>query len=133
MTRLIAVASGKGGVGKTTTVVNLAASLAKFGKNVIIVDANLTTPNIGIHLGMKPPMKTLHDVIAGKASITDAIYLHDSGFRVIPAGVHLKHLKFSIPHKLWDIVLGLFGTADAVILDTPAGLEKGSKSILDAA
>ena len=133
MTRLIAVASGKGGVGKTTTVVNLAASLAKFGKNVIIVDANLTTPNIGIHLGMKPPMKTLHDVIAGKASITDAIYLHDSGFRVIPAGVHLKHLKFSIPHKLWDIVLGLFGTADAVILDTPAGLEKGAKAVLDAA
>ncbi len=133
MTRLIAVASGKGGVGKTTTVVNLAAALAKFQKNVIIVDANLTTPNVGLHLGMRPPMKTLHDVISGKASITDAVYLHDAGFRVIPAGVHLKHLKFSIPHKLWDVVLDLFGTAEAVILDTPAGLEKGAKAVLDAA
>lgn len=133
MTRLIAVASGKGGVGKTTTVVNLAAALAKFDKNVIIVDANLTTPNIGLHLGMKPPMKTLHDVIMGKASITDVVYLHDSGFRIIPAGIHLKHLKQSIPHRLWDIVLDLFGTADAVILDTPAGLEKGARAVLDAA
>ncbi len=133
MTRLIAVASGKGGVGKTTTVVNLAAALAKFDKNVIIVDANLTTPNIGLHLGMKTPMKTLHDVIIGKASIVDAVYLNDAGFRVIPAGIHLKHLKYSIPSRLWDIVLDLFGTAEAVILDTPAGLEGGAKAVLDAA
>ena len=112
---------------------NLAAALAKFDKNVIIVDANLTTPNIGLHLGMKPPMTTLHDVITGKASIVDAVYLHPSGFRVIPAGVHLKHLKYSIPHRLWDIVMDLFGTAEAVILDTPAGLEKGAKAVLDAA
>lgn len=133
MTRLIAVASGKGGVGKTTTTINLAAALASFGKNVIIVDANLTTPNIGLHLGMKYPMKTLHDVIMKKAKITDAVYLHPAGFRVIPAGIHLKHLKQSIPHRLWDIVLDLFGSADAVILDTPAGLERGAQAVLDAA
>ncbi len=133
MTRLIAVASGKGGVGKTTTVVNLAAALADFGKNVIIVDANLTTPNIGLHLGMKYPMKNLHDVIVGKANLADVVYLHPSGFRIIPAGIHLKHLKQSIPHRLWDIVMDLFGSADAVILDTPAGLEKGAKAVLDAA
>lgn len=133
MTRLIAVASGKGGVGKTTTVVNLAAALAGFDKNVIIVDANLTTPNIGLHLGMKYPMKNLHDVIVGKANLADVVYLHPSGFRIIPAGIHLKHLKQSIPHRLWDIVMDLFGSADAVILDTPAGLEKGAKAVLDAA
>ena len=130
---IITVTSGKGGVGKTTTTINLGAALNAINKEVIIVDANLTTPNIGLHLGMKAPMKTLHDVIVGKAAITDTVYLHDAGFRVIPAGIHLKHLKQSIPTKLWDVVLDLFGTADAVILDTPAGLEKGARAVIDAA
>ena len=52
MGKLIVVSSGKGGVGKTTTSVNLSAALAKQGKNVILVDANLTTPNVGLHLGL---------------------------------------------------------------------------------
>ncbi len=132
MTRLIAVASGKGGVGKTTTVVNLGAALTQFNKNVIILDANLTTPNVGLHLGMHKLDTNLNDVMAGNASLVDAIYMHESGLRVIPAGLHLKHLRTSAPEKLWDIVLDLFGSSEAVILDTPAGLERGAQAVLDA-
>ena len=132
MTRLIAVASGKGGVGKTTTTVNLGVALASFHKNVIIVDANLTTPNIGLHLGIHNPPYTLNDALEGKSSIVDAIALHESGVRVIPAGMNLKHLNTTKPQKLWDVALDLFGTADIVLLDTPAGLEEGAKSVLDA-
>ncbi|MDP7282717.1 MAG: cell division ATPase MinD [Candidatus Undinarchaeales archaeon] len=132
MTRLIAVASGKGGVGKTTTTVNLGVALAAFHKNVIIVDANLTTPNIGLHLGIHNPEYTLNDALEGKASIVDAIALHESGVRVIPAGMNLKHLQTTKPQKLWDVALDLFGTSDIVLLDTPAGLEEGAKSVLDA-
>ena len=51
MGKLITIASGKGGVGKTTTSINLGAAINSFGKEVIIVDANLSTPNIGLHLG----------------------------------------------------------------------------------
>lgn len=131
MTRLIAVASGKGGVGKTTTTVNLGAALAGFHKNVIIVDANLTTPNIGLHLGIHAPLVTLNDVLEGRASIVDAIHLHESGLRVIPAGMHLKHLKTTNPDRLWDVALDLFGSADVVLMDTPAGLESGAKSVLN--
>jgi septum site-determining protein MinD len=131
MTRLIAVASGKGGVGKTTTTVNLGVALASFHKNVIIVDANLTTPNIGLHLGIHNPQYTLNDALEGKSSIVDAIALHETGVRVIPAGMNLKHLQTTKPEKLWDVALDLFGTADIVLLDTPAGLEEGAKSVLD--
>jgi len=132
MTRLIAIASGKGGVGKTTTSVNLGVALAGFHKNIIIIDANLTTPNIGLHLGIHNPKYTLNDALEGKASIVDAIALHESGVRVIPAGMNLKHLRTTRPDKLWDVALDLFGTADIVLLDTPAGLEEGAKSVLDA-
>lgn len=131
MTRLIAIASGKGGAGKTTTTVNLGIALASFHKNVIVVDANLTTPNIGLHLGIHNPQFTLNDALEGKASIVDAIALHDSGLRVIPAGMNLKHLRTTKPDRLWNVALDLFGTADIVLLDTPAGLEQGAKAVLD--
>lgn len=133
MTRLIAVASGKGGVGKTTTVVNLGSALAQMERNVIILDANLTTPNVGLHLGIHGPLTTLNDVLEDRATITDAIYMHHSGLRVVPAGLSLKHLKSADPDRLWNIVLDLFGSAEAVLLDTPAGLERGAKAVLDAA
>lgn len=132
MTRLIAIASGKGGVGKTTTTVNLGVALTHFNKNIIIIDANLTTPNIGLHLGMHGTLTTLNDVLEGKASIVDAIHLHSSGLRVIPAAMNLNRLKTTKPERLWDVVLDLFGSADIVLLDTPAGLESGAKSVLDS-
>jgi len=131
MTRVIATASGKGGVGKTTTTVNLGSALTQLGYDVIVVDANLTTPNIGLHLGMHDPAVTINDVIAGNTSITDAIELHDSGLRVIPASLSLSKLKHTKATKLWDILLDLFGSTDFILLDTPAGLETGAKSVLD--
>ncbi|HIK01562.1 TPA: P-loop NTPase [archaeon] len=132
MTRIMAIAAGKGGVGKTTTTVNLGSALAKLGKNVIIVDTNLTTPNVGLHLGMHGKMTTLNDVLEGNANIIDAIHIHESGMRVIPAGLHMRYLKTTNPNRLWDTVLDLFGSADFVLLDTPAGLEEGAKAVLNA-
>lgn len=132
MTRLIAVASGKGGVGKTTTTCNLGVALSQLEKSVIALDANLTTPNIGLHLGMHDPLVSLNDVLEDRANIVDAIALHESGLRVVPAGLSMKHLRTLNPDRLWNIVLDLFGSADFVLLDTPAGLEKGAKSVLEA-
>jgi septum site-determining protein MinD len=85
-----------------------------------------------LHLGIHNPKYTLNDALEGKASIVDAITLHDSGVRVIPAGLNLKHLHTTKPGKLWNIALNLFGTADIVLLDTPAGLETGATSVLNA-
>ena len=76
--KAIAVVSGKGGVGKTTSAINLAAALNFFGKDVVILDANLTTPNVGLHLGAPIVPVNLNHVLSGKASIVDAIYEHES-------------------------------------------------------
>ncbi len=51
MTKYLVIASGKGGVGKTTSALNIGAALTDFGRDVIVVDANLSKPNIGLHLG----------------------------------------------------------------------------------
>ena len=51
MVKVYAIISGKGGVGKSTTAINLGASLNSLGEDVIVIDGNLTTPNIGIYLG----------------------------------------------------------------------------------
>ena len=64
MTKIISVLSGKGGVGKTTMITNLATALANKGKKVIVIDANVTAPNLAIHLGIPTAsLITLNDVL----------------------------------------------------------------------
>ena len=91
--KIITVTSGKGGVGKTTTAINLGAALNSFGKEVIIVDANLTTPNVGLHLGAPIVPVNLNHVMQGKAKVTDAIYEHESGTKIIPSSLSIKELR----------------------------------------
>ena len=89
MTRLILITSGKGGVGKTTLTSNLSAALTDFGEDVIAMDANLTTPNLGLHTGMHLAPNTLHDVLKGKKELKKAIYPHPYGYKIIPASMSL--------------------------------------------
>lgn len=132
MTRIIGVTSGKGGVGKTTTAVNLGAALTALGKSVILVDANLTTPNVGIHLGMAPTV-SLHDVLQGDAYITEAIAIHPpTGLRVVPAGLSVQNITKANYSLLDDAIAELLGYSDFVIVDSPAGLEEGSRRVIEA-
>lgn len=133
MTRIIGITSGKGGVGKTTTSVNLATVLASLGKSVIIVDANLSTPNVGLHLGMPLSKVTLHDVLEGSAYITETISIHpQTGVRVVPAGLSLDNILRTNYAKLEDSIVELLGYSDFIIVDCPAGLESGSRRVIDA-
>ncbi|MEM5793290.1 MAG: cell division ATPase MinD [Candidatus Aenigmatarchaeota archaeon] len=133
MTRLIVITSGKGGVGKTTLTSNLAAALTDFGKKVIVIDGNLTTPNLGLHLGLHLPKKTLHDVLKGESRLKDAIYPHSYGFSVIPASLGLNDLKGVDVSRLPEVTFSLLGKSDYVIIDSAAGLGREAISALSAA
>jgi len=122
MARIISVISGKGGVGKTTTVSNLGAALVKKGKNVIIIDGNVTTPNLSLHLGIPFYPITLHDVLKNKIPIEAALYEHSSGMKVIPASLSADAIKDINLDKLEGVLWNLLGRADIIIVDSAAGL-----------
>jgi len=124
MARTIAIASGKGGVGKTTVCANLAISLARLGQRVTLLDADLAMANLGITLGMEDTPVTLHEVLAGEAEIQDAIYEGPAGLKFIPSGLSLDaFLRIDI-EKLKPIVTGLLEDTDILLIDAPGGLGK---------
>jgi septum site-determining protein MinD len=124
MTKYVVVASGKGGVGKTTTALNLAIALSNFGREVIVIDANMTTPNIGLHLGAPNIPITLHDVLRGNNHIKEAAYLHPSGLKVIPSSIALESGSEELLEKLKDVLPDLKGVAEIILIDAAAGLGK---------
>jgi septum site-determining protein MinD len=132
MTRRILVVSGKGGVGKTTLITNLACALAELGQKVVAFDANPTTPNLGLHLGFHLAPKTLHHALRGEAEIEEIAYWHPFGFYVIPGSLSLEDIKNTRPERLSEITSSLLGKADFVLMDCSAGLGKETISAIEA-
>lgn len=133
MTRVISVASGKGGVGKTTITANLGVALANYGKETIVLDADVAMANLELILGMEGRSITLHDVLSGEASIDDAIYEGPGGVKVVPAGISLEGLRKVKLDKLEDALETLIEDADILLIDAPAGLEKDALAAIAAA
>lgn len=133
MTKVITITSGKGGVGKTTSAINLGAALNAFGKEVIVVDGNLTTPNVGLHLGAPIVPISLNHVLLGKAKITDAIYEHESGTKIIPSSLSVKELKRIDNGKLKEVGKKLRKIADYIIFDSAAGLGEEALAAMECA
>lgn len=122
MGRVIAVASGKGGVGKTTLVANLGIALANLGKKVIMVDADLDMANLELVLGMEGRPITLQDVLNGDANPQDAVYTVSTNAKFVPAGISPSQFRRVDPEKLQKVALEYSGNADFVLLDCPAGV-----------
>lgn len=133
MSKIIVINSGKGGVGKTTTAINLGASLNQLSKNVVVVDANLNTPNIGIHLGAPIVPVTLNHVLKGKADIEDAVYEHSSGTKIIPSSLSIKELTKFNTKNFADIGARLKELYEYVIFDCAAGFGEEVISVMDIA
>ena len=133
MAKLITITSGKGGVGKTTTTINLGAALNSFGKEVIILDANLTTPNVGLHLGAPIVPVSLNHVLLGKAKIADAIYEHESGTKIIPSSLSVRELRRLNHGRLKEVGKKLRKMADYILYDSAAGLGEEAIAAIESA
>ncbi len=122
MSKAIAIASGKGGVGKTTITANLGLALSKLGKKVIMVDADLDMANLELVLGMEGRPITLKEVISGEAEINDVLYEVDKNAWFVPAGISPQQFKRIDPDKLITIIKEFKKKADYVLVDCPAGI-----------
>lgn len=132
MTRTILVTSGKGGVGKTTLVSNLSYAISQLGYEVIAVDANLTTPNLGLHLGVPLARYNFHDFAKGRAEASQIAFPHPLGFKIVPASIATQDLQGVDPTKLFDLKLSFMGKADFLIMDSSAGLGRESVVAMQA-
>ena len=129
MTRTIAVASQKGGVGKTTTVACLGVALAELGQRVLLVDLD-PQACLTFSLGIDPEdlVQSVHDVLTGAARIRDVVVATQDGVDLVPASIELAQVEASLlsrggrEHTLDDALGDLRSHYDWVILDCPPTL-----------
>jgi flagellar biosynthesis protein FlhG len=122
--RVIAVTSGKGGVGKTNIVANLGLSLVRYGKKVIILDADLGLGNLDVLLGLSPPFNLGH-VIAGEKTLSQIVVEGPGGLMILPASsglYELTRLSIQQQYAVFGQLETLAQTVDVVLIDTAAGI-----------
>jgi septum site-determining protein MinD len=129
MVRSIGVISAKGGVGKTAVTINLSAALMQLNKNVIVVDADINASGLGLQLGMFHFPLTLNDVLENKTSILEAMYIHSTGMRIIPASLCLRNTKIT---RLGGVLNDKRLEENIIMVDAPPGMENNAYSVLRA-
>jgi flagellar biosynthesis protein FlhG len=135
LARTLAIASGKGGVGKTTVTVNLAIQLSRMGRRVILLDADLGTANADVICNLSPST-TLAHVVAGRKSLRDAIVRAPGGFDLIPGASGLAQMAALSEFEraqLMQQMHQLEASADIILIDTGAGVSPNVLSFLVAA
>ena len=122
--RITAITSGKGGVGKTFVAANLAAALARAGRRVLVLDADLGLANLDVVLNLAARV-TLHDVFTGRSTLDQALQSAPGGFSVLLAGsglVEYSRMTPEVRDKLLELVGQVRPHYDHILLDTGAGI-----------
>ncbi len=122
---VIAVTSGKGGVGKTSIAVNLAVSLAGEGREVVLFDADLGLSNVDIALGLKP-RHDISEVLSGARSLEEILVRGPGGIRVVPASSGVSAMTELSAMQRAGLIRAfseLTSPVDTLIVDTAAGID----------
>lgn len=132
---VIAVTGGKGGVGKSTISLNLAAACAALGREVLLLDGDLGLANIDVMLGLVP-RHTLADVVEGGVALEDILMPVRPGLRVVPGASGIVSMAALGGHEHLGLVRAfsaLTGQYDVLIVDTAAGISPGTLQLVQAA
>lgn len=133
--RVLAVTSGKGGVGKTNISVNLAVSLAQIGRRVMVMDADLGLANLDVMLGLHPQYNLSH-VLSGQRTLEEILLTGPEGVRVVPAASGVQNMAELKPVQHAGLIRAfseLSHTMDVLIIDTAAGISDSVISFSKAA
>lgn len=122
---VISIGAGKGGTGKTTFSINLAAALSSLGFDTVLLDADASMGDLASYLGLTADKATLHDVLAGEALPEDASYpVFNDHLRAVPCGPSIDGFLKMDRDLLGDAIDHYAMGAGFVIIDTPAGYNK---------
>jgi len=133
--RIVAVTSGKGGVGKTNIVTNLALALARQGVRVLVVDGDLGLANVDLLLGVAPQYD-LQDVILGQRSVRDVVFEGPDGIHVLPASSGVEELANLDEFRTECLIRSLAELEeeiDMILIDSPSGIGKNALSMVQVA
>ncbi|MDX1795231.1 MAG: MinD/ParA family protein [Hydrogenovibrio sp.] len=122
--RVLAVASGKGGVGKTNVSVNLAISMSKLGNRVLLMDADMGLANVDIMLGLQTKYNLSH-VLDGEKTLKEVMVDAPGGVKIVPAASGVKRMAQLTPAENAGIINAfseIDGYLDVLIIDTAAGI-----------
>ena len=133
--RMVAVTSGKGGVGKTNIVTNLALALARQGTRVLVVDGDLGLANVDLLLGVAPQYD-LQDVILGQRSVRDVVFEGPDGIQVLPASSGVEELANLDEFRTECLIRSLAeleADIDIILIDSPSGIGRNAIAMVQAA
>jgi len=126
MKKVIGIFSSKGGVGKTTCSLNIAMAMHHMGNETMMVDCDIRNSNLGLHLGIYDFPVTLQDVLEGDMNFLEAVHVHSTGLRIVPASISLREFRTDIG-KLSDIFRQM---KHDLVLDTPPGVNEDVASLI---
>ncbi len=144
ISNVIAIMSSKGGVGKTSVSANLAAALAvEFNKKVLVIDTNLSTASLGLHLNIFYPKYTINDILRKNFKIKKAVHFYNENLHIIPASIQIRKPEKNIHNlrknvfkiiKKYDEMLNEFSKEyDLIFLDCAPGFEMESIAAMHVA